>query len=46
MIDFESPLEVCGMGFFLSVFFLGSFNLAMAFVVAFFVWVSWNVFTA
>jgi hypothetical protein len=46
MIDWDSPLEVCGMGFFVSVVFLGSVNLAMAFVVAFFVWASWNVFTA
>ena len=34
------------MGFFVSVFFLSSVNLAMAFVVAFFVWASWNEFTA
>jgi hypothetical protein len=46
MIDFDSPLEVCGMAFIVSVFFLGSGGLAVASVVAFFVWASWNVLKA
>ena len=46
MIDWDSPLQVCGMAFFISVAFLGSGGLAVASVAAFFLWHGWNAFTA
>jgi hypothetical protein len=40
----DSPLEVCGMGFFVSIFFVGSFDLAMVFVLGWIIYHFTGVF--